>query len=94
MTTCPAHFDFVGAPRLLTRGEAAAYCGVGATTLNDWMERGIVPGPLPGTHRWDKKAIDAFLDILSRIEDKAEGTALDRWRAIRRARKTEGDSSS
>ncbi len=94
MTTRPIPFGLLSPPRLMTRCEAAAHCGVGITTLNDWMERGIIPGPLPGTHRWDKKAIDAFLDILSRIEDEAEGTALDQWRATRRARKTEGGSSS
>jgi hypothetical protein len=94
MVTYPTHFDFVNAPRLLTRDQAAAYCGVGATTLNDWMEREIIPGPVPGTHRWDRKAIDAFLDILSRLDDKLEDNALDRWRATRSARKTEGGSSS
>jgi hypothetical protein len=86
MTTSLVPFGLLSAPRLLTRGQAAAYCGVGITTLTHWMERGLIPGALPGTHRWDRKAIDAFLDILSRIEDTAEGTALDKWRATRRAR--------
>jgi hypothetical protein len=91
MTTGPVPFGLVSAPRLLTRGEAAAYCGVGITTLTHWMGRGLIPGPLPGTHRWDRKAIDAFLDILSRLDEKPEGNALDQWRASRGARKTERD---
>ena len=73
MTTRPNHFDFVSSPRLLTRGEAAAYCGVGATTLTNWIERGIIPGPVPGTHRWDRRAIDLVLDILSRLDEELEG---------------------
>jgi hypothetical protein len=77
---------YISAPRLLTRGQAAAYCGVGATTLTNWIERGIIPAPVAGTHRWDRKAIDVVLDILSRLDDKLEGNALDRWRATRRAR--------
>lgn len=91
MTTHPTHFDFVSAPRLLTRNQAAAYCSVGATTLTNWIEHGIIPGPVPGTHRWDRKAIDVVLDILSPLDDKLEGNALDRWRGTRRARQTERD---
>jgi excisionase family DNA binding protein len=88
MSVRPVHFDFLSAARLLTRQQAAAYCGVGTTTLTTWIERGIIPGPVPGTHRWDKKAIDLVLDILGRLDDKLEGNALDRWRATRRARQT------
>jgi excisionase family DNA binding protein len=94
MATGQTLFDFVSPPRLLTREQAARYCGVGTTTLTDWIERGIIPGPVPGTHRWDRKAVDAFLDILSRLDDTLEGNALDRWRASRHARQTEGGSSS
>jgi excisionase family DNA binding protein len=86
MTTRQTHFDFVSAPRLLTRGQAAAYCGVGATTLTNWIERGIIPGHVPGTHRWDRQAIDVVLDILSRLDDELEGNTLDRWIATRRVR--------
>ncbi len=94
MTTRLIPFGLLSAPRLLTRGEAAAYCGVGITTLTNWIERGFIPGPVQGTHRWDRKAIDAFLDSLSRLNDKLEDNALDQWRAARRARQTKGGSSS
>jgi hypothetical protein len=89
-----AHFDFVSAARLLTRGQAAAYCGVGTTTLTTWIEHGIIPGPVPSTHRWDRKAIDVALDILSRIDDKIESNALDQWKAKHHARHAERNSSS
>jgi hypothetical protein len=73
-------------PRLLTREQAAAYCGVGLTTFTAWVRRGIIPGPVPQTHRWDRKVIDVALDVLSRIDDNPEGKALDHWKATRRAR--------
>jgi hypothetical protein len=73
------------APRLMTREQAAAYCGVAITTFTTWVQRGTVPGPVPGTHRWDRKAIDGALDALSRIDDEFERNALDQWKAARRA---------
>ncbi len=76
------------APRLLTREQAAAYCGVGVTTFTAWVRRGIIPGPLPATHRWDRKAIDAALDVLSGINDRLSGNAFERWKATRHARET------
>lgn len=47
-----------------------------------------MPGPIPGTHRWDKKAIDGALDAVSRIDDVFELNALDQWKAIRLARRS------
>jgi hypothetical protein len=80
-------------PRLLTRAQAAAYCGVGTTAFAAWVRRGIVPGPIPETHRWDRKAIDVALDVLSRIDDKLEPNALDQWKATRHTRHSEGAPS-
>jgi predicted DNA-binding transcriptional regulator AlpA len=89
MATHPALADLGIAPRLLTREQAAAYCGVGLTTFTAWIRRGIVPGPVHRTHRWDRKAIDAALDVLSCSDAKLEGTALDQWKAKHRARRFE-----
>jgi hypothetical protein len=86
MATHPALADLGIAPRLLTREQAAAYCGVGLTTFTAWVRRGIVPGPVHRTHRWDIKAIDAALDAQSGLDAKLEGEALDQWKAKRRAR--------
>jgi hypothetical protein len=86
MATNPALADLGIAPRLLTREQAAAYCGVGLTTFTAWMRRGIVPGPVHRTHRWDRVAIDAALDVLSGIDAKLGGKeALDQWKAKHRA---------
>ncbi len=94
MAIHPALADFGIAPRLLTREQAAAYCAVSLTAFTEWVRRGIVPGPIPGTHRWDKKVIDAALDTLSCIDDKLEHNALDQWKAKHPARHTERNSSS
>ena len=45
-------------PRLLTKSEAAAYCRCSLSAFDDWIRRGIMPSSIPGTHRWDRKAID------------------------------------
>ena len=52
-------------PRCLTREEAATYCGLTPEGFSAWSRQGIVPGPIPGTKRWDRKALDAALDAHS-----------------------------
>lgn len=50
-------------PRVLSKDAAAAYCGCETlAAFEDWIRRGIIPGPIAGTTRWDIKAIDAALD--------------------------------
>jgi hypothetical protein len=79
-------------PRGMTREQAAAYCGCESTAaFSDWVRRGIVPGPLPGTRRWDRKAIDAALDRVSGLESRFRQSPLEAWRA-RGARVSEGHS--
>ncbi len=68
-------------PRLLKAGQAAAYCSLSRSAFADWIRSGLLPGPIPETHRWDRKAIDAFLDVLSGTSSKTEENALDEWRA-------------
>jgi hypothetical protein len=53
-------------PRGLTIEEAAAYAGCKTVAAyRDWVRRGIMPKPMPGTHRYDRKAIDVALDRAS-----------------------------
>ncbi|GAA0029103.1 hypothetical protein BROWWM01_32350 [Bradyrhizobium ottawaense] len=78
-------------PRLLARGlskEAAAeYCGCASLAAFDvWIRKGIVPGAIPGTNRWDRKAIDLALDRASNIEAAVPaGNLLAEWKAKRAA---------
>lgn len=71
-------------PRGISKRDAAAYCG--CTTLeafDDWVRKGIVPPSIPGTHRWDIKAIDAALDRASglSITPSDHLTPYQRWKA-------------
>jgi hypothetical protein len=61
-------------PRCLNRRQAADYCGCSSlSTFDDWVRRGILPGPIAGTRRWDRKAIDAALDKMSGLSATASG---------------------
>ena len=54
------------APRLLSKLEAARYLGYGNTkSLAGLVTQGVIPGPIPGTPRFDRLAIDAALDRAS-----------------------------
>ena len=55
------------APRLLTKEQAAHYCGLSPSGLDAWVRAGIVPGPIAGTKRYDLRAIDMALDRHSGI---------------------------
>jgi hypothetical protein len=77
-------------PRLMTGAEAAAYLGLTPASFSKWAADGRAPKPLPGTRRWDRKAIDVALDKLSGIpsapkskEDQEEDDdecPLEKWK--------------
>jgi hypothetical protein len=68
--------------RGMTASEAAAYAGcrtVGA--FRGWVRRGIMPCPIPGTRRYDRRAIDLALDRLSQIASQSvEPSAYEAWK--------------
>lgn len=70
-------------PRCLTIADAAAYCGLTSGGFRHWVSIGRLPPSLPGTRRWDRKAIDFALDRLGGLPTQAPGEAeendLDRW---------------
>lgn len=65
------------AARLMTKAEVIAYCKVAAGTFDRWRREGIVPGPVPGTIRWDRRAIDAALDRLSGLSAQSPMSEAD-----------------
>jgi hypothetical protein len=74
-------------PRGLSKGDAAAYAGCDSlSTFNNWIRRGIMPGPIPGTHKWDRKAIDAVLDAISGLKTTIAPSAFDQCKASQNAR--------
>lgn len=65
--------------RGLTPEQAAEYCGCETIeAFNTWVKRKIIPGPIPGTHRWDRKAIDQALDRLSGLT-KDQSSSFEEW---------------
>lgn len=48
-------------PRLMTRREAAEHCRLSVASFHRWVVAERLPGPLPGTKRWDSRALDLAL---------------------------------
>jgi len=72
----------------MTKEEAAEYVGCQTLAAFDaWRAKGIVPGPMAGTNRWDRKALDAALDRASGIVSGSEPelTPFQRWKAEKNA---------
>ncbi|MCJ7995904.1 hypothetical protein J5N58_08210 [Rhizobium cremeum] len=78
-------------PRLLSRKDAATYCGIAESTFSMWISTHKMPPAVPGTRKWDKRAIDAKLDEISGLggppPDKPE-TDLQRWKRERDQRRS------
>jgi hypothetical protein len=55
-------------PRLLTIKEAASYVGLTVTSYRAAVRRGLFPRPVKGSKRYDLKAINHALDLLSGLE--------------------------
>ncbi|TCR07211.1 hypothetical protein [Neorhizobium sp. JUb45] len=79
-------------PRLVGRREAAAYLGIGESTFSLWVATHKMPPAVPGTRKWDRRAIDAKLDEISGLvaaNDNVEDE-FDKWERERDARKAQG----
>lgn len=68
-------------PRLLSRETAAAYCGMSASRFSQLVKAKTLPGPVPGTTRYDRKAIDVALDKLAGLTASSELSPLQKWLA-------------
>ena len=70
--------------------DAAAYLGLTTAAFSKWVAEGRIPKPLPGTRRWDRKAIDLALDKASGIETPAVSSGeseFETWKRKYEARK-------
>jgi helix-turn-helix protein len=58
-------------PAVLTRAEAAEMCRISVQTFDTWVRKGILPGPIPGTRRWSRIAIERALagDVVASTAD-------------------------
>ena len=71
-----------GQPRGLSATAAAIYAGCQTVAaFRAWVRRGIMPRPMPGTRRYDRRAIDLALDRLSQITSQSsESSAYGQWK--------------
>ena len=71
MERCPGTLPFYDimnnvSARLLTKEEAAEYCGAKSPrTFDRWRTKNLLPGPIPHLGRWDRKVLDYHIDKLS-----------------------------
>jgi hypothetical protein len=84
----PPLSDLGISPRLLSRAEAAVYCGLSCQGFSEWVKSGRLPESIVGTARWDLRAIDAALDSLSGIGSYKEEDTFDKWKRELNAKKT------
>jgi hypothetical protein len=73
-------------PRCLSREEAANYCGCETVrAFDEWVRKGIVPRPIPGTTKWDRLAIDDALDRFRLNSPSIKADPYETWKAGRNA---------
>jgi hypothetical protein len=65
----------------MRKAEAAAYCAVTPSRFSQLVKAGTLPGPIRGTTRYDRVAIDRALDKLSGLTAETQMSPLDRWLA-------------
>ena len=82
MAASPA--SFLPIARLQTKEGICAYLGIiSAATYDGWQAKGIVPGPVPGTTRYDIRAHDMALDRVGGLLATQRGnrSPLEDWEA-------------
>lgn len=63
--------------RLVSKDGICEYLGqISASTYDAWHAKGIVPGPVRGTNRYDIRAHDAALDRISGLDKANAGATL------------------
>ena len=74
---------FMEIARLQTKDGICLYLGgISAATYDAWHNKGLVPGPVPGTNRYDMKAHDLALDKASgmlALTKRNSRSPLDEW---------------
>jgi hypothetical protein len=66
------------APRLLDKGQAAAYCGVCVAVFETSVGVAAIEVK-PGLKRWDRHALDRWIDALNGELSGDLGSAWDDW---------------
>ena len=71
--------------RLMTRAEAAAYCGFRPSAFSAHVASGNLPPAIATLRRWDRAALDAHFDKLSGIAANDNAPAADPYLEWKRA---------
>lgn len=71
--------------RLQSKDGICAYLGhISPATYDVWQAKGLVPGPIPGTSRYDVRQHDHLLDRITGIAataSRAAGSPYEQWSA-------------
>lgn len=72
-------------PRGLSREEAAAYIGIGATKFDELVQRGDMPGPkrIDGRKVWDRRRLDSAFEALPSDDNSRADDSSDPWSHVR-----------
>lgn len=68
-------------PLVVTRQQAADMCRISVTTFDSWVRKNIVAGPIPGTRRWSRIALERSLSgSTDEPATIAETSAFEQWK--------------
>jgi hypothetical protein len=78
-------------PRLVSKAEAARYCGVTPATYAKWVLAGILPPTIPVIGKYDMRALNTALDKLSGIKSVEQTEdSFEKWKRGRNAKASSG----
>ena len=71
-------------PLVLTRRQAGQMCKISVQTFDAWVRKGVLPGPISGTRRWSRIAIERALacDPVVPTPD-LDQSAFEQWKRTR-----------
>jgi hypothetical protein len=72
--------------RLITKAQAAKYCGTSTATFAKWVLAGILPATVSITGKYDIRALDTALDKLSGIKSEPLEDSFETWKRGRDAK--------
>ena len=75
--------EFDPQARLQSKAGICAYLGhISTATYDIWAQKGLVPGPVRGTNRYDVRAHDQLLDRHARLDARTTTLSpLEQWEA-------------
>jgi hypothetical protein len=69
-------------PRLLSRTEAAEYCGLSPSAFDQYVARGVPPLEFGRRNLWDIRALDRWLDHRSGLAHADGNDGTNEWDVV------------